>query len=85
MQNLNDKDIANHIKEIANDVTYLNFYKTYSYEHSLMVLSQFDRIFQGMMDADPSCTYPLSQYSKFDKFNNFHHVTKTSFTQSKKV
>ena len=60
MQNLTDKDITNHIKEIANDVTHVNFCALYPYDqHSLMALKQFDKIFKGIIDADRSCTFPL--------------------------
>ena len=45
MRKLTDKDIANHIKEINNDVTCVKFDKNYSYQRILMVLSQFDKIF----------------------------------------
>ena len=60
MQKLTDKDIANHIKEINNDVTRVNFDANFSYQCKQMVVNEFDKIFQGIIDADPSCTFPLS-------------------------
>ena len=58
MQKLTDKDIANNIKEINNDVTRVNFDANYSYQRKQMVVNKFDAIFQGIIDADPSCTFP---------------------------
>ena len=66
MQKLTDKDIANHIKEISNNVTGVNFDNNYSYARKQMVVNNFDKIFQGIIDADPSCTFPLLQYFLMD-------------------
>ena len=66
MQKLTDKDNANHIKEINNDVTCVNFDNKYSYARKQMVVNNFDKIFQGILDADPSCTFPLSCYFLVD-------------------
>ena len=79
MQKLTDKDIANHIKEINNDVTRVNFDNIYSYEHKQMVVNQFDKIFQGILDADPSCTFPLSRYFLMDWYTGY--FTKCTDTQ----
>ena len=59
MQKLTDKDIANHIKEINNNVTRVNFDNNYSYQRKQIIVYKFDKIFQGIIDADPSCTFPL--------------------------
>ena len=45
MRKLTGNDIANHIKEIINDVTPVNFDKIYSYERRQMVVNQFEKIF----------------------------------------
>ena len=71
MQKLTDKDIANHIKEINNDVTRANFDNNYSYERKQMVVNQFDKIFQGIIDSDPSCTFPLSRYFLMDRYTGY--------------
>ena len=57
MRILPDNDIANHIKEINNDVTHVNFDKIYFYEHRQIVVNQFDKIFQGIIDKDPFVTF----------------------------
>ena len=44
MRKLTDKDIANHIKEINNDVTRVNFDANYSYQRKQMVVNKFDKI-----------------------------------------
>ena len=36
-----------------------------------MVLNQFDKIFQGIIDADPSCTFPLSRYLLMDWYTDW--------------
>ena len=71
MQNLTNKDIANLIKEIANNVIRATFDAIYSYERSIMVINQFDKIFQGLLDADPSCTFPLSHYFLMDWYQGY--------------
>ena len=71
MRKLTDKDIANHIKEINNDVTRVNFDNNYSYERKQMVVNQFDKIFQSIIDADPSCTFPLSRYFLMDWYTGW--------------
>ena len=53
MRKLTDKDITNHIKEITNDVTHVNFDNIYSYERKQMVVHKFDKIFQGILNVDP--------------------------------
>ena len=68
MQKLTNKDIANHIKEIDNDVTHVNFDKIYSYQHTQMVAHQFEKIFQRKLNADPSSTLPLSCYIDLDLY-----------------
>merc|ERR1739836_294739 len=78
MQKLTDKDIANHIKEINNDVTRVNFDANYSYKREQMVVNKFDKIFQGIIDADPSCTFTLSQYFLMDWYTGwFRNCTDT--------
>ena len=62
IQKLTDKDIANHIKEINNNVTRVYFEANHSYQRKQMVVNKFCKIFQGIINADPSCTFPLSQY-----------------------
>ena len=71
MQKLTNKDIANHIKEINNDVTRVNFDANYSYQCKQMVVNKFDKIFQGIIDADPSCTFPLSRYFLMDWYTGW--------------
>ena len=71
MRKLTDKDIANHIKEINNDVTCVTFEKNYTYQHLSMVHPRFDKIFQVMLNADPSCTFPLYHYCDFDRYQEF--------------
>ena len=71
MRKLTDNDIANHIKEINNDVTRVNFDANYSYQRKQMVVNKFDSIFQGIIDADPSCTFPLSQYFLMDWYTGW--------------
>ena len=71
MRKLTDKDIANHITEINNDVTRVDFDNNYSYERRQMVVNQFDKIFQGIIDADPSCTFPLSSYFLMDWYTGY--------------
>ena len=69
MKRLIDKDVANHVKEINNDVTCVNFdnnNNNYLYALKQMVVNKFDKIFQGKIDADPSCTFPLSRYFFMD-------------------
>lgn len=66
MRKLTDKDITNHIKKINNDVTHVNFDKIYSYQRRQMVVHQFKKIFQGILDVDPSCT--LSRYIELDSY-----------------
>ena len=53
MQKLTDKDIANHIKEINNNVTRVNFDANYSYQCKQMIVNNFYKIIQGIIDADP--------------------------------
>ena len=71
MRKLTDKDLANHIKEINNDVTYLNFDNIYSYEYWQMVVHKFDKIFQGILDADSSFTFSLSHYFLMDWYKDY--------------
>ena len=71
MKKLTDNDIANHIKEIDNDVTRVNFDKIYSYKRRQMVVHQFDKISQGIIDADPSCTFTLSRYFHMDLYKDY--------------
>ena len=71
MRKLTDKDIANHITEINNDVNRVNFDDNYSYERKQMVVNQFDKIFQSIIDADPSCTFPLSRYFLMDWYTGW--------------
>ena len=71
MQKLTDKDIANHIKEINNNVTHVNFDNNYSYARKKMVVHNFDKIFQGILDADPSCTFLLSRYFHMDLYKDY--------------
>merc|ERR1711884_367221 len=71
MRKLTDKDIANHIKEINNDVTRVNFDANYSYQRKQMVVNKFDTIFQGIIDADPSCTFLLSRYFLMDWYTGW--------------
>ena len=55
IRKLTNKNIANHIKEINNDVTCVNFDVIYSYERRYMMVNQFERIFQGIINTHPSC------------------------------
>ena len=71
MQKLTDRDIANHIKEINNNITHVNFDNNYSYERKQMVVHKFEKIFQGIIDADPSSTFPLSQYFLMDWYTGY--------------
>ena len=71
MQKLTDKDIVNHIKEINNNVTRVNFDANYSYQRKQIVVNQFDTIFQGIIDADPLCTFSLSQYFLMDWYTGW--------------
>ena len=71
MQKLTNKDIANHIKEINNDVTCVNFDANYSYQCKQMIVNKFDKIFQGIIDADLSCTFPLSRYFLMDWYTGW--------------
>ena len=71
MQKLTDNDVANYIKEIDNDVTRVNFDANYSYQRKQMVVNKFDTIFQGIIDADPSCTFPLSRYFLMDWYTGW--------------
>ena len=59
MQKLTDNNIANHIKEFNNDVTRVNLDVNYSYQRKQMVVNQFNKIFQGIIDADPSLYVPI--------------------------
>ena len=79
MQKLTNKDIANHIKEIDNDVICVNFGEIYSCEHRQMVVNQFDKIFQGILDADPWCMFPLSRYFLMDWYKDY--FPKCPYTQ----
>ena len=45
IRKLTNKHIANHIKEINNDVTRVNFDNIYSYERQQMIVHKFDKIF----------------------------------------
>ena len=74
MRKLTDNDITNHIKEINNYVTHVNFDKICSYERRQMVANQFDNIIQGMFDADPSYTFPLSCYFFMDWYTDYAPV-----------
>ena len=71
MQKLTDKDIVNHIKETNNGVTRVNFNNNYSYAHKQMVVHNFDKIFQGILDADPSCTFPLPRYFHMNWYTGY--------------
>ena len=71
MQKLTNNNIANHIKEINNDVTRVNFDANYSYQRKQMVVNKFDTIFQGIINADPSCTFTLSQYFLMDWYTGW--------------
>lgn len=62
MTKLTDNDIDNHIREITKDVTCMNFDRIYSYARQQMVVYHFDKIFQGIIDVESSCTFPLSLY-----------------------
>ena len=53
------------------NVTRVNFDKIYSYAHQQMVINQFDKIFQGIIDVDPSCTFPLSRYFPTELYKNY--------------
>merc|ERR1711983_460950 len=79
MQKLTDKDIANHIKEINKDDTRVDFDNNYSYARKQMVVHKFDKIFQGILDADPSCMFPLSCYFLMDWYTGY--FTKCTDTQ----
>ena len=79
MRKLTDKDIANHIKEINNNVTCVNFDNNYSYARKQMVVHNFDKIFQGILDADLSCTFPLSRYFIMDWYKEY--FPKCPYTQ----
>ena len=78
MWKLINKYNANQIKEINNDVTRVNFNNNYSYSRKQMVVHIFDKIFQGILDADPSCTFPLSRYFLMD----WHTGYFTKFTDA---
>ena len=43
MQKLTDKDVVNHVKEINNNVTCVNFDNNYSYQRKQMVVHKFDK------------------------------------------
>ena len=45
MQKITNKDIANHTKEINNNVTRVNFDVNYSYQRKKKVVNKFDKIF----------------------------------------
>ena len=79
MQKITDNDIANHVKEINNNVNRVNFDNNYSYERKQMVVHKFDKIFQGIIDADPSCMFPLSRYFLMDWYTG--HFTKCTDAQ----
>ena len=67
MQKLTDKDISNHIKEINNNVTRVNFDANYSYQHKQMAVNNF----QGIIDTDTSCTFPLPRYFLMDWYTGW--------------
>ena len=71
MQKLTNKDIANHVKKINNNVTPVNFDHNYSYQCKQMIIHKFDKIFQGIINADPSCTFILSQYFLMDWYTGY--------------
>ena len=80
MRKLANKNISNHINEIDNNVTHVNFDAIYSYERrQIMVVNQFDKIFQGILDVDPSCTFPLSCYFLIDWYKDY--FPKCTYTQ----
>ena len=79
MRRLADNDIANHNKEIDKDVTCVKFDKIYSYERRQIVVHQFDKIFQGIIDVDPSCTFSLSRYIHMELYKAY--VSQCPYTQ----
>ena len=56
MKRLDYNDIANHIREIPNDATLLILTRFIPTDNKWWRIL----IFQGIIDADPSCTFPLS-------------------------
>ena len=36
-----------------------------------MVICSYDKIFQDLIDASPSCIFPVYHYFKFDDYKNF--------------
>ena len=79
MRKFTDNDITNHIKEIKNDVTHVNFDKIYSYEHRQMVINQFEKKFQSIIDADPSRMFPLSCYFHMELYKDY--ISECPYTQ----
>lgn len=71
MKHLND--LANHIKEITNNVSCVNFDKIYSYKYQQMVVYSFGKIFQDIINADPSSTFALSCYINLDYYEEYYH------------
>ena len=52
-------------------LTGVNFDANYSYQRKQIVVNKFDTIFQGIIDADPSCTFPLSRYFLMDWYTGW--------------
>ena len=60
MQKLTEKDIANHIKEINNDVTRVNFDNNYSYARKQMIVHNFDKKIQRHTGCKSIIYVPIS-------------------------
>ena len=65
MKHLADNNIVKHIRESSNNVTRVDLESIFSYKQQ-MVIHYFDKIIQGLLDVDPSCTFPLYHYFNFD-------------------